>query len=61
MDMSGSSDESSSEEEAEDGAEAVRPSDLKEKYAAKLLEIRNNSQRDLPLIPRTEEEQKIVR
>ena len=41
--------------------DALRPSDLKEKFAEKMAEIRANQKRDLPKTPRTEEEQRIVR
>jgi hypothetical protein len=41
--------------------DALRPSDLKEKFDDKLAEIRANQKRDLPKTPRTEEEQRIVR
>ncbi|CBY20323.1 unnamed protein product [Oikopleura dioica] len=40
--------------------DALRPSDLKEKFDDKLAEIRANQKRDLPKTPRTEEEQRIV-
>lgn len=39
----------------------VRPSELKEKLAAKIKEIRINQKRDLPRVARTEDEQRVVR
>jgi len=50
--------DSESDDDLED--ERIRPSDLKEKFDAKMKEIRENTKRDLPRTPRTEEEQKIV-
>lgn len=38
----------------------VRPSELKEKLAAKIKEIRINQKRDLPRVARTEDEQRVV-
>lgn len=52
------SDESESDED--DQRESFRPSDLKEKFAAKMKEIQQNQKRDLPRTPRTVEEQLIV-
>ena len=49
------------DEEQKTIREDVRPSELKEKFAAKLAEIRANQKRDLPRVPRTVEEQRIVR
>ena len=40
---------------------ALRPSELKERFAAKMAEIRANQKRDLPKTPRTAEEQAVVR
>lgn len=39
----------------------LRPSELKERFAAKMAEIRANQKRDLPKTPRTAEEQAVVR
>jgi len=38
----------------------LRPSELKERFAAKMAEIRANQKRDLPKTPRTAEEQAVV-
>merc|ERR1712130_633776 len=48
------------DEEQKTIREDVRPSELKEKFDAKLAEIRANQKRDLPRVPRTVEEQRIV-
>jgi len=65
MNMEPDSDESDGDDsDMDDSSErnGVRPSDLKEKYAAKMKEIRNKreGEREKPRVPRTEEEQLVV-
>ena len=59
--MDKGSDSDSSDDESSDNRAALRPSDLKEKFAAKMKEIQANQKRDLPRTPRTAAEQLIVR